>query len=272
MSNIKSTNNGLSLGFFEGAGPIFGFDSGVILSSGDVKLAEGPNEEIESTFAYADQSDDPDMNVFAPNSIFDVGGIEFDFVPVGNSVSFKYAFASEEYCEFVGTEFNDVFGFFVSGPGINGPFSNNAINVALVPDTDDFVAINSINHISNPELYIKNERLEEANECDVPLNQAFPDLIEYDGMTVQLEAKFDVIPCETYHIRLLVADVGDDILDSGVFLATKSFDLNSGVSILAQAEGTNEPIAVEACREGRFVFQRPGSSLSQDLVVFFLCQ
>ncbi|HFA49537.1 MAG TPA: T9SS type B sorting domain-containing protein [Bacteroidetes bacterium] len=267
--NIRSINNGLSIGFFEGAGPIFGFDSGVILSSGDVKLAEGPNDEIEATFAYANQSDDPDMNIFAPNSIFDVGGIEFDFIPVGSSVTFKYAFASEEYCEFVGTEFNDVFGFFVSGPGINGPFSNNAINVALVPGTDDFVAINSINHATNANLYIKNERLEEANECDVPFDQAFPELIEYDGMTTELEASFEVIPCETYHIRLLVADVGDDILDSGVFLATKTFDLNPDVKVTAVAEGNNQAIAVEACTGGSFVFRRPSGTLGQAIVVYF---
>lgn len=266
--NINPINNGLSLGYFQDDSFIFGFGEGVIISSGDVELAEGPNGELESTFAYAQQSDDPDLNVFAPGSIFDVGGIEFDFVPVGNKVTFEYAFGSEEYCEFVGSEFNDVFGFFVSGPGINGPFSNNAINVALVPGTNDFVAINSINHVTNSNLYIKNELFEETDECDIPFDPAYPEEIEYDGMTEQLTATIDVIPCETYHIRLLVADVGDDILDSGVFLGAKTFDLSGDVRITPRSVGSNEPVAVEGCRNGEFLIERLGGG-NQDEVVYF---
>ena len=269
VSNISAINNGLSVGFFEDDSFIFGFQNGVILSSGDVELAEGPNTEIESTFAYGNQSADPDLNTFAPGSVFDVGGIEFDFVPVGQTVTFEYAFGSEEYCEFVGSMFNDVFGFFVSGPGINGPFANNAINVALVPGTNDFVAINSINQNVNSDYYIKNELFVETDECGIPFDPQHLELIEYDGMTEQLEATFEVIPCETYRIRLLVADVGDDILDSGVFLGAKTFDISGDVKVMARSEGSDEPVAVEGCRNGEFVFQRTSGDLSQDRVVYF---
>ncbi len=268
VDNIKTTDNGLAVGYFEGGGNIFGMNSGIIISSGDIKLAEGPNEDLESTFAYNVPSVDPDINAFSTASPFDVAGIEFDFIPVGHTVSFDYAFASEEYCEFVGSIFNDVFGFFVSGPGINGPYANGAINVALVPNTNDFVAINSINHLQNSSLYIKNELLAEADECNIPYDPQFLDLIEYDGMTTKLTAAFDVIPCETYHIRLLVADVGDDILDSGVFLGTKTFDLNSEVQVTAVADGSNEPIAVEGCRDGRFDFHLPYTNQDEDIVVY----
>ncbi|MEO1264008.1 MAG: choice-of-anchor L domain-containing protein, partial [Bacteroidota bacterium] len=267
--NIKSINNGLSIGYFEDDSFIFGFREGVIISSGDVELAEGPNAEIESTFAYANQSDDPDLNTFAPGSIFDVGGIEFDFIPVGETVTFEYAFGSEEYCEFVGSMFNDVFGFFVSGPGINGPFANNAINVALVPGTNEFVAINSINHATNSDLYIKNELLVEADECDIAYDPLYLDQIEYDGMTEQLQATIDVVPCETYRIRLVIADVGDDILDSGVFLGAQTFDISGDVQITARSEGSDEPVAVEGCRNGEFLFQRLTNNNDQDLVVYF---
>ncbi len=267
VDNIKTTDNGLSVGYFEGGGNIFGMNSGIIISSGDIKLAEGPNEDLESTFAYNVPSVDPDINAFSTASPFDVAGIEFDFVPVGQTVSFDYAFASEEYCEFVGSIFNDVFGFFVSGPGINGPYADGAINVALVPNTNDFVAINSINHLQNSNLYIKNELLEETDECNIPYDPQFLDVIEYDGMTTKLTATFDVIPCETYHIRLMVADVGDAILDSGVFLGSKTFDLNNEVQIAAAAVGTSEPIAIEGCRDGRFVFQLPYTNQDEDIVV-----
>ena len=103
----------------------------------------------------------------ATDDLFDVAVIEFDFVPVVSQVTFQYVFASEEYCEFVGTIFNDVFGFFVSGPGIDGPFENGAINVARVPDSDEFVSINTINHINNDNLYVKNELSGDVGNCDI---------------------------------------------------------------------------------------------------------
>lgn len=268
VSNITSINNGLAVGYFEGGIDVLGFDDGVIISSGDINLAEGPNEDIETTFAYGALSNDPDMESFAPGIVYDVGGIEFDFTPVTETVTFEYAFASEEYCEFVNSIFNDVFGFFVSGPGINGPYSNNAINVALVPGTTDFVAINSINRFTNPDLYIPNELFVETDECDVPFIPTFLDLVEYDGLTVELTATIDVIPCETYHIRLLVADVGDDILDSGVFLKAKSFDLSGDISITAANVNGDDPNAVEGCQNGKFIFARSGST-QNDLTIDF---
>src|SRR5690606_1780277 len=71
--------------------------------------------------------------------------LEFDFVPNGDSLMFRYVFASKEYPGYTCSSFNDAFGFFISGPGINGPFSNNAINIALIPGTDVPVAINTLN-------------------------------------------------------------------------------------------------------------------------------
>ena len=270
VSNIQSLDHGLSVGYFEDDSSIFGFQRGIILSSGDVELAEGPNTSPETGHGYNEASNDPDLTAFSLASIFDVGGIEFDFVPVGKTVTFEYAFASEEYCEFVGSLFNDVFGFFVSGPGINGPYANGAINVALVPGTNDFVAINNVNHATNSNFYIKNELADEASGCAVPFAPAYPELIEYDGMTKKLTATIDVIPCETYHIRLLVADVGDEMLDSGVFLGAETLDLTGGdVRVTAQSEGSDEPVAVEGCRNGEFLFERTNSDLSEDLIVYF---
>ena len=269
VSNIKAIGNNLSIGYFEGGDNIFGFSHGILLTSGNIALAEGPNVSVESGEQFGNNSSDPDIVLFATNVAFDVAGIEFDFVPIGESVTFRYVFASEEYCEFVGSIFNDVFGFFVSGPGINGPFANNAVNVAQIPNTNEYVAINSVNHNDNSAYYIGNELLMDANKCGFAYQQSFQEEIGYDGMTTPFTATIDVLPCETYHIRLVVADVADDKLDSGVFLETQSFDLGGDVSVRAEVPGSSEPIAVEDCRDGQFVFTRTSSNLDEPLTVNF---
>lgn len=257
VSNIEGNGEPVSFGEFENAGNIIGFPDGILLSTGNVELAEGPNESVETSDRFGKSSNDRDLRAIATNQLFDVTILEFDFVPLADQVSFQYVFASEEYCEFVGTIFNDVFGFFVSGPGIDGPFENGAINVARLPDSEEFVSINTVNHELNSDSYVKNELQADANNCQVFFNPNHVNTIEYDGFTVPLIARFEVIPCETYHIRLLVGDVGDDKLDSAVFLRSKSFDLGELATVKAVVPNRSDTIAYENCVDGQFVFTRP---------------
>ena len=257
VSNITTIGNEeLSIGQFSGGESVFSFEDGIIISTGAIDLAHGPNFNIDASLSLNQFSEDPDLSQLATDSLFDVTGIEFDFIPIDSRVTFRYVFASEEYCEFVTTAFNDVFGFFVSGPGINGPFENNAINLATLPDNNESVSINTVNHLENTNFYINNVTSTDAANCDIDFNDTFQDFIEYDGFTISLAASFRVIPCETYHIRLMVGDVGDDRLDSAVFLASKSFDLGEKVNIRAVVPGKDEPIAYEDCVDGQFVFTR----------------
>ncbi|MEM9888793.1 MAG: choice-of-anchor L domain-containing protein [Bacteroidota bacterium] len=258
------------IGVFEQGASTITMDEGIILTSGKVEDAVGPNDDNETTFRYGDFSGDVDLNQIATSSVADAVGIEFDFVPIGNTVSFNYVFASEEYCEFVGSIFNDVFGFFVSGPGIQGDFSDNGINVALIPDTDEFVAINSVNSERNSGLYVKNELEIDTDICGVTFAPQYLEAMEYDGFTIRLKASFEVVPCETYHIRLVVGDVADDKLDSAVFLEAKSFDLGETVTVSANAFGTEDNIVYEACTNGEFIFERTQNfNLEEDLLVDF---
>lgn len=254
--NIQTIGNAAGLGYFSNAEDVLGISKGIILSTGNIEDAVGPNNDIGTTTTFNNIIGDEDLDIFSTSVVIDATGIEFDFIPFSNQVTFKYAFASEEYCEFVGSIFNDNFGFFVSGPGINGSFFNDAINVATIPNSNDYVSINTVNHLSNSSYYVKNELPEDANQCGIPSNANYLEEIEFDGFTTPLKATIDVIPCETYHIRLVVGDVGDDKLDSAVFLESKSFDLGGDVNVIAKSEGSNEPIAYENCRNGEFVFTR----------------
>ncbi|MEM6320579.1 MAG: choice-of-anchor L domain-containing protein [Bacteroidota bacterium] len=257
ISNIESSGALESIGVFENGADVINFSDGIILSTGNISSAEGPNTLVETTTQFNRPSTDRDLMAIATDDLYDVAVIEFDFVPVVSQVTFQYVFASEEYCEFVGTIFNDVFGFFVSGPGINGPFADGAINVARVPDSEEFVSINTINYLANEDLYIKNELSGDVANCDIEFDPQQVNNIEYDGFTVPLLARFTVIPCETYHIRLVVGDVGDDKLDSAVFLKSKSFNLGELATVKAVVPNQNDTVAYENCIDGQFVFTRP---------------
>ena len=257
VSNITAIGDTeISIGEFSNSESIFGFDSGIILSTGDILLADGPNLSIDESHSFNRESIDEDLSILATDDLFDVTGIEFDFVPLDSRVTFQYVFASEEYCEFVGTSFNDVFGFFVSGPGINGTFDNEAINVALLPGTNTNVSINNVNHLDNTEFYVSNETSTDVQNCNKEFVDSFQDLIEYDGFTISLLADIEVIPCETYHIRLVLGDVGDAMLDSAVFLESQSFDLGEKVNVRTEVPGQDEPIAYENCLDAQIVFTR----------------
>lgn len=270
VSNIQRIGDERGVGYFENGASSLRLSAGIILATGLVSNAQGPNTSNERTSAFGDDSFDPDLRGLSTGEIFDNVGIEFDFVPQKEFVSFNYVFASEEYCEFVGSIFNDVFGFFVSGPGINGPFDRNAVNVALIPNTDEFVAINNVNHEKNKDYYVKNELRADADRCRIPYQPTFEREIEYDGFTVRLKAVFQVVPCETYHIRLVIGDVGDDQLDSAVFLESKSFDIGPEVSVdfIPDQQSASGNRLTEGCNSGSLVFARTDrEKLDQDLLV-----
>lgn len=155
--------------------------------------------------------------MFSVVAVNDVASIEFDFIPYGDSLNFRYVFCSDEYLEWVNTQFNDVFAFFISGPGLEGPYSsppefpNGAVNIASVPGSDPPlpITVSSVNNMINSEYYIDN-----------PWNE----LIVIDGYTVVLNAVATGLEVgETYHMRLAIADGSDSILESAVLFETGSF-------------------------------------------------
>lgn len=193
-----------------------GLNKGLLLTSGDANLAIGPNNSPSTTFAF-NGTGDADLDYLSeqlgngtPST--DACIVELDVFVATDELSFEYIFGSEEYPEFVNSDFNDIFAFLVSGPGIVGDpgLTNSAKNIAVLTDGTP-VQINSVNHLLNWQYY--------RNNYENPT-------IQYDGLTSDslgikksLTARTAVTPCNTYHLKLAVADRQDFSYDSGVFVS-----------------------------------------------------
>jgi len=244
-------------GTFQSAGSFLPLDSGIILTSGLITTAVGPNNDGGAgTDMFL--PGDADLNALPAVSFTqDACALEFDVQVLADTLSFNYIFGSEEYLEFVGTAFNDVFGFFISGPGITG-----LENIAIIPGTSIPVAINNVNPGSFPEFYIDN------GDGFSPPFSVNPDFPQYDGATVVLEARAVVIPCETYRLKLVVADEFDGVLDSGVFIEAGSLS-SFGVGLSSSTSvGFGFDNAIEGCVDGIITFTRTAVT-DDDLVVAY---
>ncbi|MFH0894385.1 MAG: choice-of-anchor L domain-containing protein [Bacteroidota bacterium] len=241
-------------GFTQGNTTNLGLNNGVILSSGvvDASNSEPQIGSAVSNFLSWTQatSGDPDLDaIIGGNSSQDASILAFDFVPLDDTVRFRYVFGSEEYPEYVCSSFNDVFGFFISGPGISGPFTGGAKNIALIPGTTLPVAINSVNNgtigsagtsggctsLAYSSYYVDNEALGGTT-------------IVFDGFTTVLTAWSVVVPCSTYHIKLAIADIYDGAYDSGVFLEENSFSTNA-VSVTYATANPVDTSGIEGCND-----------------------
>lgn len=229
--------------------PNFTGEEGLILATGLVTNALGPNTS-ESTTTNFGAPGNALLTAVSGFSTNDACMFEFDIIPQGDTIRFDFVFASEEYQEYVGTSFNDVFGFFISGPGIAGdPGLGNEKNIALIPGTNTPVTINNINNGNtnlNPDYPPTNPEFFQAN----PLNPNAA--IEYDGWTINLQAVSAVTPCETYHLKLIIADASDPLWDSGVFI--EKIESNNVQLSVTTAGGTQN--IIEGCNDGIVTFTR----------------
>lgn len=224
-----------SWGYFKKGTSDFPFESGIVLTTGYAKEAEGPNSGIVSK-GGADWTGDNDAIVLAGTSTHNVTIFEFDFVPQGNEISFNYIFASEEFPVFACSTYNDVFGLILSGPGITNDPGLSGKNIALLPNGLP-VTINNVNDrfCGDDTYYVGG-----------PFNS-----IEYGGMTAPMTAYSQVTPGQTYHIKIVVADAVDRNYDSAVFLEANSFSLGA---ILVDADGVDVGDELRVCEESFTLF------------------
>ena len=157
ISNVTMNCPSGAWGSFEGSNSNVGMTSGIILACGDINNAVGPNVSTGITTDYSAPGD-ADLENLAGQNTNDACILEFDVKATGDTLKFKYVFGSDEYTEYVGS-INDIFAFFISGPGITG-----SQNIALLPGTTDPVAIFTVNCLNGSPYYI----------CNDPLNSQCP--------------------------------------------------------------------------------------------------
>jgi gliding motility-associated-like protein len=273
-TNITYTGSEEQIGYLSGAEGLFSVSSGLVLSTDlSIHLADSGTDcvsELDYCVNCQGLGNDPDLlNVansvppligqnFSVSNVYDLCILEFDFEAGGDSISFNYVFGSDEYLNWVNFPYNDIFAFFLSGPGITGPyaspagFPDGAINIASVPDSEPLlpVTISSVNDITNSDYYINN-----------PGNNG----ICIDGYTQTFTASASVQCGETYHIKLAIADGSDNALESFVVLEEGSFSSNA-IDIVADAslEGAEiflgDTTVVEGCNDAVFTVIRPDDS------------
>ncbi len=248
-TNITSNQIG-SFDAVVGAYVQLGLSGGIIMSSGKVIDAIGPNTLPLASSAMGTPGD-PDLNLLSGKTTADAAIIEFDFIPVADTLKFQYVFGSEEFFFYCNSNYNDCFGFFLSGPGITGPYSNNSINIAKMFDGITDVTINNLCNDNMSQWC--NAPTTGWPTCTFPRGDGV--YFRYNGFSFVFTAWHIVQPCQVYHIKLAVADAYDDIWDSGVFLQENSFSA-SGFTVTNNFThpGLGQ-VAIEGCSDATITFK-----------------
>ncbi|RLJ65743.1 PKD domain-containing protein, partial [Lacinutrix venerupis] len=245
VSNIISSS-GVDFGTVDGIGSFtalpgaFGFEAGIILSSGSAIEAEGPEDGNQSAGGGGWPGDaDLEAEIGGTNTN-NASYLQFDFVPIASSISFDFIFASEEYGTFQ-CSYTDAFAFLLTDQ-----VTGVTTNLALVPGTTDVVTVFSVRDnmwngscpSSNPQFFDSYYGAGGEPGANSPIN--------FLGYTVPMTAFSNVIPNNPYTIKLVIADALDTAYDAAVFLGAGSFslggDLGDDITIsagTAECQGTS---------------------------------
>ncbi len=263
VTNAVLTGAANSSGTFNTTGNPIGISSGILLTSGQVANAVGPNN---LTGAGTDNGTvgDPNLDNIT-SSTQDAAVLEFDVTPIGNSISFNYVFGSDEYPEYVCSNFNDVFAFFITGP-IPGGGTYNSQNIALIPSSTLPVAINTV----NPGVAGANSGGGSCTSLAFSTyynNNTGGQAVQYDGWTDVFTAQAAVVPCQSYHLKLAIGDVGDGSFDSGVFLEGNSFN-SQGTTVSSAVVSPGYTSTFEGCVNGTFNITLPQPAIASTVLTY----
>ncbi len=209
-----------SFGYFDATGTTFPFQNGIILSTGKINNAPGPNIYLSDDGGGIGWNGDSDLNdALGLSNTFNATILEFDFIPLGNRISFDYIFSSEQYLTNPSSNqcnYTDGFAFLLKRNG-----ETNYQNLAVVPGTNIPVKVNTVRGSGTICPPANQAYFDAFNDTNHPTN--------FNGQTKILKAESDVIPGETYHIKLVIADEGNYRFDSAIFLGGGSF--NFGIDL-----------------------------------------
>lgn len=240
-----------SYGFFDATGTGFPFENGIILSTGKINNSPGPNSYLSDDGGSMGWNGDPDLNqALGLSNSFNATILEFDFIPLGNHISFDYIFSSEQYLSSPTSgqcNFTDGFAFLLKEAS-----ATTYDNLAVIPGTNIPVKVNTVRGPGTICPPANATYFDAFNDDNHPTN--------YNGQTVVLTAQADVIPGQTYHIKLVIADEGNYRYDSAIFLGGGSF--NFGIDIGDDrliADGNplcpSETLVVDATQTGATGYQ-----------------
>lgn len=279
FNNVAGNVTYPQIGTFNRNGSSFPFQTGVVLTTGNVSVAAGPNNSSSASSQVSPSYTESQLQPLVSNPVTSSASLEFDFVASADTFAFNYIFASEEYPEFACTSYNDVFAFFLSGPdpmNPTGPPVNR--NVAIIPNTITSnnpngvpVTINSIN--LGP-----GSSGGQASLCTGGSGQyssfyvSNPQGVQYDGSTVALTAAATILACQKYHMKMAIANVGanDYAYDSGVFLEEGSF---YSPKVTIEQDWENNLIGgdtlIQNCRDLDLTFKLPRAALTSFTEIIF---
>ena len=263
----------VQLGTFINSNPTFGLDSGVVMATSDAfDVIPGQNGTFSS---FPSQTPSANLttvlnSIGSTNSnLYDRASIQFSFLASSDSLKFDYIFGSKEYTNFTCSGFNDVFGFFLIGPGINGaPLYNpngllriDTVNLATIPGTNIPVAINTINQgfpsggnsasnclSANPN-YVAHSAYYNSNTSG--------NTVSLEGYTDVLTAKAQVVCGIPYTLELTIADVADGAYNSAVFIGSSGFEVPK-LDLFVEYYETDS-VVYEGCAAGRLIANRVGA-------------
>ena len=273
----KTQASSVQLGTFNINNSAFGLDSGIVMVTTDAyDVVPGQSGSYSNSTLPASANLATVLNAIGSSSSaqHDRVGIEFSFVSPGDSVKFDYIFASKEYTSYTCSPFNDVFGFFLIGQGINGAALWNSngtpnidtVNLAVIPGTSTPVAVNTINQGYPSGSYPASNCLTAntnyvANSTYYNSNSGGTSILNMEGYTDRFTAKAAVSCGVLYTIKMMICDVSDGALNSSVFIGAKSFELPV-ISLNSSYNSGNsftDSVVVEGCNPSYLVVSRAGA-------------
>lgn len=250
----------------------YGFVEGIFISTGtafnDKNSFIGPN--TTPNFGANNATEGIASNFPTPYELmgsqsYDAAGLQFQLTTLGDTLWFDFIFASEEYNEYVGSQFNDYFVLYMKEVT-----ETTYVNVAKL-DNQSIISVNKINNGQNNDgpclnctYYVYN-----GNGIDQEPYVSNPYFIQFDGFTKPISLAIPVVPGNLYDIRMMVSDVNDPIFDSGVFLKKGSIKTNAlaGKSPLATFSVFPNPNGGQFTIQSTFVAQRMRVFSSQGQVL-----